>query len=50
MKKFFLLMSLIGKTQVVTGKPIDDLQWDDLFVLFADEEWVALFDQVYKAF
>lgn len=50
MKKFLLLMSLLGKTQQLTGKPLDDLNWDDMFILFADDEWVALFDQVYKMF
>jgi hypothetical protein len=50
MNKFFKLIAFIGYTQKVAGKPIDDLGWDDLFVLFADEEWVRLFEEVYELF
>ena len=50
MKKFLLLISLLAKTSALTGKDLDDLGWDDMLVLFANDEWVALFDSVYKSF
>jgi hypothetical protein len=50
MKKFLLLISLLAKTSTVTGKDLDDLDWDDMLLLFADEDWVALFEAVYESF
>ena len=50
MKKFLLLITFVAKTQAITGKPIDDIGWEDLLVLFADDEWVSLFNQVVEMF
>ena len=50
MKKFLFLLAFIGKTQAITGKSIDETGWDDLFLLFADEEWVKMFDELYEMF
>lgn len=50
MRKFLFLLAFIGATQKITGKPIDETGWDDLFVLFADEEWVKMFDELVEMF
>ena len=50
MKKFLMLITFVAKTQIITGKAIDDIGWEDLLVLFADDEWVSLFNQVVEMF
>ena len=50
MKKFLLLLTLIGRAQAITGKHIDDMGWEDIIVLFADEGWVDLFNDVVEMF
>ena len=50
MKKFLLLITFVAKTQAITGKPIDDTGWEDLLILFGDDEWVDRFDQLMAMF
>ena len=50
MKKFLLLITFIAKTQAITGKPIDETGWEDLLVLFGNDEWVAMFNQIADLF
>jgi len=50
MKKFLLLITFVARTQGLTGKSIDDIGWEDLMVLFADDEWVDLFNEIAEMF
>ena len=50
MKKFLLLITFVAKTQQITSKNIDDIGWEDLMVLFADDEWVLMFDRIVEMF
>jgi len=50
MKKFLLLITFVAKTQQLTGKNIDDIGWEDLMILFADEGWVEMFDEIMELF
>jgi len=50
MTKFLLLISLLAKTSQLTNKDLDDLNWNDMIILFGNTEWVELFEKVYRAF
>lgn len=50
MKKFLLLITFVAKTQAITGKSIEDTGWEDLLILFADDEWLSLFNKITEMF
>jgi len=48
--KFLKLIILAAKAQQITGKKISDMTWDDVFVVFANDDWIALFEEVVDLF
>ena len=51
MGKFLIIMQLLAMTMKITGKDdLDDLEIGDLTLLFADDQWVAVFKRFVEIF
>ena len=50
MRKFLALLQFAAMTSKISGKRLDDLTWEDLLVLFASDQWVGMFEEMYEMF